>query len=274
MRLYTQCLTLLLRPVVTFCMKRGIQVQDLIESVKIVFVDLAAEELERGQHEISISKINLITGLHRRDVTRLYQFATTKEQDTGLVTRVIGQWQSDKRFRAKSGKGARLLSYEGAESEFALLIATVSKELNAYTVLFEMERIGAVEKSKKGLKLITRAFLPPKGDLKESINLLAKDCEDLMSAVESNLNDDLKIKNLHLKTEYDNIPESCLPKIRSWVLKEGSAFHEKVRGFISTFDRDINPEVVGCGPRRRIAVGTFSRVQNFEQLAREKEHDK
>lgn len=259
MRLYTQCLTLLLRPVVKFCLRRSIKIQDVIESTKIVFVDLAEQELRREKHDVSVSKISLMTGLHRRDVSRLYRSSFVKQQSTSLVARIIGQWQKDRRFSSKSGS-PRVLSFDGLESDFADLIQSVSRELNPYTILFEMERIGAVTRTPRGLKLVARAFVP-RGDLKQSIDLMAKDCEDLMSAVEENLEALDTERNLHLKTEYDNIPSSHLPKIRGWVMKEGSAFQERVRNFISRYDRDIHPELDGNGPRSRVAVGAFSRME-------------
>ena len=261
MRLYTQCLSLLMKPIVRFCLRRSIKVQDVIETAKIVFVELAEEEIRKSGKDISASKISVMTGMHRRDISRLYQSSTTKKQAPSLIARLIGQWQHDRRFSTKAGR-PRVLSYEGADSEFAALVRSVSKELNSYTLLFELERIGAIEKTTGGIRLLAGSFVP-RGDLKEGIDLLSKDMEDLMSAVEENVSELSDVPHLHLKTEYDNVPETLTPLIREWLLKEGSSFHQRARDFISGFDRDINPDVEDDGTRIRVAVGTFSRVQKL-----------
>ena len=59
------------------------------------------------------------------------------------------------------------------------------------------------------------------------------------------------------RTEYDNISISDFPEIRKWLIKEGAAFHNKARGYLSQFDLDINPKPDHEGGAR-VTVGTFS----------------
>jgi hypothetical protein len=47
-------------------------------------------------------------------------------------------------------------------------------------------------------------------------------------------------KNLHIHTEYDNVPTKDLPKIRAWLLDQGKAFHRRAREYLSRFDRDVS----------------------------------
>jgi len=252
-----QCLRLMLRPVVRFCIRRTLSIQDLIESAKVVFLQVAAEELVLKKERVNVSRLSVLSGMHRRDVMRIYKEGRTKDESFGYITRVIGHWLQDDRFKGSSKK-PRVLSLEGENSEFRKLCCCISSDVNPGTVLFELERVGAVERVKGGVKLKTRAYVP-RNNPQEGFRLLAADAEDLISAVEENVFGAETTPNLHAKTEYDNVCCEDLPAIKQWLMREGSAFHAKVRNFLSAFDKDIHPQLRKEGGAR-VAVGTFSRV--------------
>lgn len=129
---------------------------------------------------ISVSRLSVMTGLHRPDVIRLYKTKNIYNSRADVITRIIGQWQSDKRFTTTRGK-PRALLFEGKDSEFAKLVCAVSADLNPYTALFELERMGTVERTSKGLILQHRMYLP-RGSAVEGFELLSRDAEDLISA--------------------------------------------------------------------------------------------
>ncbi|MBN8550247.1 MAG: hypothetical protein J0M12_13090 [Deltaproteobacteria bacterium] len=143
-------------------------------------------------------------------------------------------------------------------------------DLNPYTVLFELERIGAVERTRGGVKLVSRLY-NPQGDSVAAMGLLASDMSDLMLAVEENVEGggNVAVPNLHIKTEYDNIPASKISEIREWCLREGSAFHQRVRNYLSQHDRDITAQPSGKDGTVRVAVGAFSRVEVLKSEAQQ-----
>ena len=254
-------------PIARFCVRRSLRVQEVIEQVKVAFLEAAAAEIRRTGEAPNVSRLSATTGLHRRDVVRIFREGQTKEYSFNLVNRVIGQWQRDPRFISKSRR-PRVLTYEGSESEFYELMQSVATDLKAGTVLFELERIGAVERTERGLKLVHKAY-EPKTSPEESFGILGDDTEDLICAVEENVFLDQSRPNLHAKTVYDNIgvnsPEE-LEKIRDWIIRLGADFHKKARSYLSRYDLDINPRE--CSMRKiRIAVGTFGRVALEEEAA-------
>lgn len=256
-----KCLRLVLRPVVKFCLRWSLSIQDLNEACKAVFVQVVSEELEERGEKINISRIALTSGLHRRDVMRLLNPDDQSVQQGGLVMRVIGQWQMDKRFQDNRGK-PRELTYEGERSDFHKLVSRISKDLNPGTFLFELERIGAISRKGDKISLIVKSY-NPRGNPEAGFALLAADAEDLMCAVEENIYGNSENPNLHAKTAYDNIRLSDLPKVEKWILKEASTFHEKVRKFIAQYDCDLNPKLRGSRGAR-VVLGTFSRVSKKE----------
>lgn len=249
----------MLRPIVRLCLRSSLGIQTLVETAKEVFVELAAEEINRSGERLTASRVSVITGLHRRDVQRLLEGSAPKETQGALVARVIGQWEQDLSFRTKGG-APKVLSTGTSDSEFHRLVETVSKDVNPGTVLRELERIGAVEQTDRGAKLVARAYNVGER-VEEGMAILTSDVDDLVVAVEENLLGAVEVPNLHGRTEYDNISSDALPEIREWIFNEGSTFHRKVRDYLSRFDRDINPSVGGKGGAR-VVFSTFSRMSD------------
>ncbi len=259
----------LLRPVIRFCLRRSLKLQDLLEAAKIVFLEVAEDEMEKRTLAVSRSRLSAMTGVHRRDVMRIYDHRERKTSNKDLVRKVVGQWQSDPRFTTRAGK-PRILAVQSKESEFAQLVRAVSSDLNPYTVLFELERAGAVERSSKGLKLSAPVFLPK--ELQSGFEILSQDIDNMTEAVEENCSTAPETPNLHIRTEYDNIAADALPAVRKWLLHEGSELHRRARAFLSQFDRDINPEVTSAPAGVRVVLGAFSLTQS--DLSSKQDHQK
>jgi hypothetical protein len=258
-------LTALLRPIVRFCLRHSLPASDLLEAVKRCLV---SEALAASSE--NVSRISVATGLSRREVGRLLRGAASKKGNAGLLVRVIGRWSTEKQYRDYAG-GLRSITCEGTESEFFQLVQAVSSDLNPYTVLAELKRRKLVER--EGKKIALKAdFFDARDDWEEGLALLARDAEDLLFAVTENVFEAPTDPNLHLQTEYTRIPTRALPRIRQWLLKEGSRFHQRAREFISRFDLDLHPateQVTGVKQKQvveyRVAVGTFSRVEQYSE---------
>ena len=191
-------------------------------------------------------------------MARIHQREETKDTPQGLISRILGHWQQDPHFTTKNGK-PRVLSLEGDDSEFKQLVRSITHDVTPGTVLFELERIEAVEHTRNGLKLTSRIYVP-KGNLREGFSMLARDSVDLMEAIEYNLFEDPKTPNLHLNTEFDRISDKALPKIREWLIREGSALHQRARNFLSKYDADLNVELEPSTCNTRVKLGSFSVV--------------
>lgn len=252
----------LVKPIVKFCLNHSLKVQDLIEAVKSGCVDVAKAELSKQSEQPSASRISAMTGIHRRDVVRLMAEEPDEKHYPSLITRVISQWRYDERFLTKSGR-PRALKVEGKKSEFAELVKSVSKDLSAYAILFELERLGYVQRSNDRLKLCARMHVSV-DDLEEGFLLLSEDAEDLLAAVEENVLNKPEIPNLHLKTDFDNICPDYAADIRHWLLEEGSAFHKKANEYLAQFDLDTNKKLAQRKGGMRVGLGSFSRISNAE----------
>jgi hypothetical protein len=253
-------LRLILRPVMRFCLRHSLKIQDVVDTCKSALLDVAQEEISKTKQEASVSRLSVMTGIHRPDIARLLEHQEESSPSLNLITKLIGQWQGDKRFTTASGK-PKTLTFDSKQSEFANLVASVSTSLSPYTILFELERSKIVERTKQGLRLIAHEHIR-RDNLKETFQYLGRDCNDLISAVEENVMSPVPNMNLHLQTEYDNVILSSVDEIRSWFIEQGNAFHERARKFLSKFDKDINPKINKYEPTTRVAVCTFSKVDD------------
>ncbi|MCB0332318.1 MAG: hypothetical protein KDD55_02395 [Bdellovibrionales bacterium] len=260
------CLRLLLRPIVGFCLRRALTIQDFYELSKSVFVEVGAAQIRKDKGRPNVSRLSVLTGLRRKEVSRLLTSLNEEEipvefQSASLLTKVIGVWSSDPRFTTKSGK-PRVLTFDGNDSEFSQLVKAISSDVKPRAVYSELCRIGAIEQTLRGIRLSLIAYVP-QGDPAEGFELLALDAEDLLLAVEENIFTPKAVPNLHVTTEFDNISRSKLPELRQWCLEEGVGFHNRVKKHLALLDRDINPRLRGEG-KVRVVLGSFSRISEEE----------
>lgn len=252
------CLKSILQPVLRFCIRHGISVQQVIETVKTVSLELASQEMEAAGEKATVSRLSVITGLQRRDITRLQQEKSTESATGSLAMRVLGQWENAARYQGKN-KQPKVLS----QDEFRDLVSRVSTDVNPATLLFELERTGSIERTSAGQVQLKRRNYIPKGDPQEGFRVLAKDCDDLICSVEENVFED-ESPNLHGRTDFDNIAGEHLDEIRKWLVNEGSQFHQRVRQYLSKFDLDINPDA-GKSGGAQVSLGTFSRMRGSKK---------
>ena len=258
-------LSALLRPIVSLAIKRSFKIMDFVEMLKLVFVEVAKEELVKQNKKVSASKVSAMTGVHRRDIARLESTKEKIDPKPNLLSKIIVQWRHHPNFTTKSG-APKVLNTKGADSEFAQLVESVNGgDLSAYAILFEMERLGIIKQKGKTAKLKWQDYVS-RDDLAEGFQMLAEDTQDLVSAVDENLSSTEAIPNLHLKTEFTRINDASVPEIKSWLLHEGSRFHQRVKKFLSKYDADLNPKISSHCANTRVAFGSFSisEVENFK----------
>lgn len=248
-----------MRPIARLCVRNAFPLKDIIEVLKGALIEASVSELRAGGQEISVSKIHVMSGVPRLEVSRIYVKGEDKSSGSNVIIRIINRWQQDERFLTRSGK-PKVLSSEGLKSEFVELVTSVSLNLNPYTILFELERIGAVEKTPRGIRLRSRSYKTT--DLQEGYQFLGEDVSDLIESVQKNLEGSESSPNHHIKTEFTNIPFAFLEEIRKWIEHEGANFHKKVRSYLARFDRDLSPRMKSVGGKTvRIALGSFSNTE-------------
>jgi hypothetical protein len=213
-----------------------------------------------------------MTGVHRKDVDRLIDQDIGEDiSESSLIARVIGQWQGDAKYRTRIGQ-PKVLSFDGSDSDFSRLVRSVTSELNPSLVLAELERVGAVSKNQLGLKLLTSVYVPKQNEL-SFYKILAEDTRDLVLSVDHNIHARSGDRNLHIKTEYDAIPDCLLKEVSEWILREGTLMHERFSEYLSSKDKDVNKSLRKLAGRNRVAIASFSLCALADHKPGEKENE-
>lgn len=257
-----QIVVRMLKPVVRIALKNSIKLGACVELLKAAYVEVANEILKATESEPSVSRVSVVSGVHRKDTKKILDLegalAAPKED---VVTKVLGNWKHHKKFLTKQGK-PRVLELDGLESEFVKLVRSVSSDMAPYTVLYELERLGLVERSGNTVRL-KEGFKTNIATLEEGYQHLALDLSDLAASVDSNLHRPKgELPNLHLRTEFTHIKESALPGLRRWLLEEGSKFHRHVEKHLASLDTEVTGEAEA--KVARVSYGSFSLIQPRE----------
>ena len=159
-----------LRPLVRLMLAQGITYPYLADVLKGLFVELADKEFRLDARPPTDSRVSLMSGVHRKDVSRLRQLLQTPEAMAPSVVprgaQLVAHWMGDARYLQEDGRPrplARLYS-EGGEQSFEALVSGVNSDIRSRVVLDEWLRLGVVHIDDDGrVCLNTGAFVPTRG---------------------------------------------------------------------------------------------------------------
>ena len=249
----------LLKPLVRLLLRHGVSLGAFVELAKRVYVELALSEFSIPGRKPSVSRAAIITGLTRKEVTRVAHLPALSDealQDSyNRAVRVIGGWARDAAFLDARGEPA-LLPLEGGPASFTALVRRYSGDVPARAMLDELLRVGAVAQDAQGaIHLETKAYIPAHTD-EEKLAILGSDVADLVTTIDHNLSRPPEHSRLQLKVSYDNLPVEPLPAFRGAAATQAFELLQRLDRELSALDRDANPSVQGTG-RMRAGVGIY-----------------
>jgi hypothetical protein len=254
----------LLRPLVVLLLRNGMSFGAFSDLAKQVYVDVATREFELPGRKQSVSRVSVITGLTRKEVTRVQGLPPVDsdeamQEEYNRAARIVNGWVRDKRFQS-DGDPATL-----SETEFGELVKVYGADVPVRAVLDELIRVGAVQRDEGGqLQLLERAYIPRTGEL-EGLAILGVDVAGLIDTIDQNLRAGEDEERLfQRKVYYDNLPEQCLPELKALTRRQGQELLEKLNEWMAQHDRDTNPDAVGTG-RRAAGIGVYYFERNNEE---------
>ena len=181
-----------LRPLVRLMLSYQITYPQLIGMLKMIYVDVAEKEFQVNNKRQSDSRINLLTGVHRKDVKRLR--AEPKAINVAPATastgaRLIGHWLGHSDFTDSEGnpRPLPLKAQDDRQPDFEQLVETVCKQdIRPRVILDEWLRLGVAHITEDKLVLNTGAFTPQQG-FAEKLFFFGKNIQDHISAGSHNL---------------------------------------------------------------------------------------
>jgi hypothetical protein len=160
----------LLRPLVRLMLSHGITYPYLSDLLKGLFVEVAEQDFRLDDRSPTDSRVSLVSGVHRKDVSRLRSLLESAEAiESSVVPRgaqLVAHWMSNPRYLLDDGSPrplARFIS-EGGDLSFEALVTSVNSDIRSRVVLDEWLSLGVVHLDELGqVCLNTAAFVPSRG---------------------------------------------------------------------------------------------------------------
>ena len=181
-----------LKPLVKLALAQGVNYQMLLETLKVVFVQVAEEDFKLAQREQTDSRISLLTGLHRKDVHRLRDQPDSSQNLSSHVTlgsQLVGLWISDNNFSDAEGKPKDLprLASVGGDLSFERLVARISKDIRARSILDEWVRVGVVHINENDCVCLNTEAFVPREDFESKLFFFQQNIHDHIASTTHNL---------------------------------------------------------------------------------------
>ena len=263
----------LLRPLVRVLLKNGVSYGEFTELAKQSFVMTAELDYQPESRKQSVSRIAMMTGITRKEVSRIRGQQSTKQtQETPASgpqllspepynrgVRIISGWNRDVIYHDHNGK-PRMLPLEEKAGSFAQLVKKYSGDIPARAALDELVRVGAVTIPKPGyVSLSHEGTYVPDNSQDAKIEILGNSVADLLGTLEHNLNATSNTTHLQLTTAYDNLPRSAVDAFRKLSRKDAKALLANVDRWLGQRDRDASSvnSTSDNDSRMRLGIGIY-----------------
>lgn len=245
---FVRVLSGLLKPLVRALIAQGVTAPALYRQIKKTYVEVAEEDFSIEGKPATDSRINVLTGVHRRDVRQFREEAdgkdvTTRTRVTTIVS-VIGKWLADRNYTDKDGNPLPLKRFGTDINTFESLVISVSRDVRPRTVLDELMRQGLVslDEETELLTLNPEAFLGP-ADLDQKVHFFADNVGDHLAAAVDNLLSE-KPRYMERAVFYNRLTQSSIDEIEERartigndaLLELNKTAHSKQQNDMSTED--------------------------------------
>lgn len=249
----------LLKPLVRLLLRNGVPYGALADLVKKAYVDVAFEDFGVPGRKASDSRVATITGLTRKDVSRVKEITDVYEevdiQKYHRAGRVVYGWVHDARYHTAGGDCAAL-PLDGADVSFAQLVKTYSGDVPTRAILDELLQAGVVERTgDEKILLLKRAYIPATSET-EKLRILGTDVSGLIETIDRNIYQKGKAPFFQRKVFYDNLPAEYIPELQAMINEKAQELLEKVDKDMASHDRDVNPIAGGSG-RKAVGIGIY-----------------
>lgn len=165
-----------LRPLVRVMIARGLTLPSAVELLKSLMVEVADKEFGIGGKPPTDSRVSLVTGVHRKDVSRLRQVMASSDEhvpaSVSLGAHLVAVWLGSPQYLDEQGLPLALPRFasEGGAVSFEALVSGVNSDIRPRVVLDEWIRLGLVRiDAERRVCLNAEAFVPAEGSDEKAV---------------------------------------------------------------------------------------------------------
>jgi hypothetical protein len=255
-----QALGHLLEPVALLLLKNGITWNDFYEIAKAKFVDVATRRFGIRGRPTNISRVAILTGLDRREVSKLRRQLDQPTAPRALCkpTQVLDGWYRDAEFHDGAGR-PRDLDIDGAEASFAALVRRHAPSIPHVAMIKQLRAVGAVQDLPDGrVRVLKRAYVP-KALSEDHIALWGSVLHDIGATWEYNLmREPAQRSRFERRAVNLRIDRGAMPEFREFLEAEGQAFLERIDDWLSAHEVPDAADPSSSGIRVGVGVYHFS----------------
>ena len=247
----------ILRPLVRILLRNGIASDAFTELVRKAYVDVADEEFGLPGKRQTVSRISVITGLNRKEVTRLRGLDPIDGADERWRNRaatVLSAWEFEPAFQDRKGDPLEL-TFAGPSPNFTELVRQHSGDMQPRAVLDELIRVRAVEVLAEDRFRMSRRGYEPSGDPEAMIDILGVDASEFMETVDYNVQHAPDDTLLQAKVLYDNVPARYEQEFLALSRRQARKLINELNHWLA--ERDLPPTQDDTEPRRALGLGIF-----------------
>lgn len=263
----------LLRPLARLVLRHGVSHAEFADWAKQAFVREAEENFGVGGKKTTVSRIATVTGINRKEVKRIQELPaeiSTLSSKHNRAARVVTGWLQDTDFQDETGQ-PKPLGYGDTDQLFNQLVKRYSGDVPARAILDELIRVGTVSRDQESdLITLQRKGYVPHESKEDMLTLFGDSSVDLLTTLDHNISSGADESRLQLSVVYDNISDESLRKFKALSRDKASNLLKELDKFLSSQDRDLNPDVKGKG-RYRAGLGLY--LIEDEQPADEQKDD-
>lgn len=151
----------LLEPMAQLCVGKGLPIQAVEEQLRRAFVKAARQACEGANPQRLNSRISALTGLTRREVTRIEALAEPARPTTrSALTELFTRWMTLPPYGGADGPLE--LPRQGDQPSFESLAASVTRDVHPRSLLDALCRLGLAEQdpARDTVRLSANAFVP------------------------------------------------------------------------------------------------------------------
>lgn len=234
----------------------GVTYPILADLLRKTYVEVAQSAYGLNGKGLSISRISVMTGIHRKEIKRLSSEPASDQkpiEKISLGAKVIAEWCGKSEYLNENGHPIALpRSAADHKPSFEQLVRSVSVDVRPGALLAEWLRSGAVELKNNNVRLLNTAFIPSEG-FEEKAYYFGRNLRDHVAAGQHNLSD-MSPAFFDRAVYYDRIDPESVEQLRKLCAERG----EKLLLEINRYARKLAEQDGANGePKGRMTFGAY-----------------
>jgi len=248
-----------MRPVVRFLLRRGVAWSEFSDLSKEIYVDVARQEYGIDGRPMNNSRVAMLTGLSRREVSRvrdnLVAEASEDDRPANRIAQILTGWHVDPEFTDEEGRPRDLLA-TGSSASLSSLLKRYAGDLPHGAIRKELLHRGLIQELDNGCVRVLKRDVVYANPDPEIVRQLGVALHDHAVTLEHNLDDDRESPP-RFEGIADNVfvPASAAEDFGEYVESRGLDFLKEIDAWLA--NHEVSDPADTATREIRLGVGVY-----------------